>query len=52
MIKNYLVVLQQPLILGQEHQPPGGQECLLVLELGLSSVGHNLIVPKSRVTTP
>ena len=40
---TYLVVPQQPPVLGQEHQSSGGQEFLDVHELGQSPVDHNLI---------
>ena len=38
---NYLVVLQQPPVLGQEYQSSGGQEFLQVRELGQLPVDHN-----------
>ena len=39
---NYLVVLQQQPVLGQEHQSSGGQEFLHVHELGQSPIDYNL----------
>ena len=45
---TYLVVLQRPPVLGQEHQSPGGQEFIHVHEFRQSPVDHNLIQWQNR----
>ena len=44
----YLVVLQQPPVLGQEHQSSRSQEFLHVHELDQSPVDHNLTQRQNR----